>query len=249
MKIFSLLTFTMDIYERIEAYKKEYRFSHKHMGALIGKSADAFRMAVKRKSLGELEIEKLEKIFSQNRTSHSALNEESETYKPEGKIIDDKELPEKEVFVIPIKGRGGLENAFYDDLAINELETEKLSIKYPSSKGSKWFKIEVEGVSMDDSTSDSDGSKYSLAEGDWAYCRSIPKMHWKNKLHINTTKVFCFFHNTRGILFKKVKSHNIETGELVLTSLNADKENFPDFTINVGECSYICNVIKVLTDF
>ncbi|MAM17579.1 MAG: hypothetical protein CME35_01255, partial [Gramella sp.] len=47
------------------------------------------------------------------------LNEETETYKPEGKIIDDKELPEKEVFVIPIKGRGGLENAFYDDLAIN----------------------------------------------------------------------------------------------------------------------------------
>ncbi len=102
---------------------------------------------------------------------------------------------------------------------------------------------------MDDSTNEFEGSKYSLSEGDWAYCRSIPKINWRDKLHINKVKIFCFFHNTRGIIFKKIKEHNYETGELLLSSLNSDKERFPDFKINVAECSYICNVIKVLSDF
>lgn len=174
---------------------------------------------------------------------------ETPTFKPEGKIINEDELPKKQVTIIPIKGRGGLENAFFDKLYINELEKEELTLKYPSSKGSEWFKIEIEGISMDDSTKDFEGSRYSLQEGDWAYCRSIPRLHWKNKLHFNSVKVFCFFHNTRGIIFKKVISHNIETGELVLHSLNKDKKKFPDFTINIAECSYICNVLKVLSDF
>ncbi|WP_435416306.1 hypothetical protein [Polaribacter aestuariivivens] len=177
------------------------------------------------------------------------LKSETKHFQPEGKIIDVNELPVKYVHIIPIKGRGGLESSYFADEIITKLETEKLSIKIPSSNGSKWFKIEVEGISMDDSTSDYDGSKYSLCEGDWAYCRSIPRVNWRNKLHLNSVKVFCFFHNQRGIIFKKVKSHNEETGELLLSSLNPDKKQFPDFTINVGECSYICNVIKVLSEF
>ena len=179
----------------------------------------------------------------------SEVNEEPPEYKPEGKIINEKELPVKYVHIVPIKGRGGLESSYFADEVITKLEKEKLTIKKPSSNGSKWFKIEVEGVSMDDSTSEYDGSKYSLCEGDWAYCRSIPRINWRDKLHLNKVRVFCFFHNSRGIIFKKVKTHNIETGELVLTSLNQDKKQFPDFKVNVGECTYICNVIKVLSEF
>ncbi len=181
--------------------------------------------------------------FYKNETS------EIQVYKSEGKIIKDYDQPSKEVYIIPVKGRAGLEQVYYDDIALSKLETENLTIKQPSSKGSKWFKIEVEGVSMDDSTNEFEGSKYSLSEGDWAYCRSIPKINWRDKLHINKVKIFCFFHNTRGIIFKKIKEHNYETGELLLSSLNSDKERFPDFKINVAECSYICNVIKVLSDF
>lgn len=177
------------------------------------------------------------------------VQESAAPYPAEGRLINNENLPTKDVLVIPIKGRGGLENTYYDDFALNSLDVEKLNIKYPSSKGSKWFKIEVEGVSMDDSTKDSDGSKYSLCEGDWAYCRSIPKAHWRDKLHFNKVKVFCFFHNTKGILFKNVINHDSETGVLTLSSFNPDKKTFPDFNINVAECSYICNVIKVLSEF
>lgn len=168
---------------------------------------------------------------------------EPETYTPEGRIIERDNYPKKTVHVIPIKGRGGLENAFFDEVKFKDLEKEILTIKEPSSNGSKWFKIEVEGVSMDD------GSKRSLAEGDWAYCRSIGKQYWKSKFHAHKYDIFCFFHNERGIIFKKIKDQNVETGELLLESLHPDKKKYPDFTIKVSECSYICNVIKVLSEF
>lgn len=238
----------MDILNQILREKKLKGFSWSKLAESLPISGDSLRIAFTRKSVDETYLEVICKELD-IKNEHNELNEPPIEYKPEGKIIDIRELPVKDVYVIPIKGRGGLENAYYDDLALNELEIEQLTIKKPSSNGSKWFKIEVEGVSMDDSTKDFEGSKYSLCEGDWAYCRSIPRIHWKNKLHFNSVKVFCFFHNTRGIIFKKVKSHNIETGELVLTSLNKDKGKFPDFTISVAECSYICNVIKVLSEF
>ena len=50
-------------------------------------------------------------------------------------------------------------------------------------------------------------------------------------------------------IFKKVKKHDLENGNLTLCSLNNDKTKFPDFEINVGECTFICNVLQVLTKF
>lgn len=201
-------------------------------------TGNALRVSFTRNSVDQVYLEQIRKDLKVQNAQ-----------KPEGKIINENELPKKEVTIIPIKGRGGLENAYYDKMYLDKLARETLTIKKPSSNGSEWFKIEVEGVSMDDSTTDFEGSKYSLCEGDWAYCRSIPKHNWRNKLHFNKVKVFCFFHNTRGILFKKVNAHDIENGNLTLSSLNKDKNKFPDFKINVSECSYICNVIKVLSEF
>lgn len=248
----------MNFKETLKEYLTIKGISQKELAELLGDSQQAIsdflsKKSNPRKKTREKYFNKLvgfEDFYKQKTSLDNVnLNETPTIYKPEGKIIDSDNLPQKEVIVIPVKGRGGLENAFYDDLALNKMETEKLSLKFPSSNGSKWFKIEVEGVSMDDSTEDYEGSKYSLVEGDWVYCRSIPKIYWKSKLHFNSVKVFCFFHNTRGIIFKKVKSHDIETGEIELCSLNKDKKKFPNFKINVAECSYICNVIKVLSNF
>lgn len=228
--------------------KKSYNVGYKEIADILGIKADALRMRVKRDTLGVEDIDKILKGLNKTE-QENLLSEQEAKYKSEGKIIKDEDYPVKEVTIISIKGKGGLENAFYDRLYLDKLKKEPLTIKKPSSNGSEWFKIEVEGISMDDSTKDFEGSKYSLAEGDWAYCRSIPKINWRSKLHFNKVKVFCFFHNTRGIIFKKVKEHNIETGELLLTSLNPDKKEYPDFKINIAECSYICNVIKVLSEF
>jgi hypothetical protein len=235
--------------ELILKEKKIKGFSWKKLAENLPISGDSLRIAFKRESVDSVYLEKICDLLDLVNNEQNEKNEKNITYKSEGKIIDDKDYPSKIVHVIPIKGRGGLEDSYFADEVITKLEKEKLTIKEESSNGSTWFKIEVEGISMDDSTKDYDGSKYSLCEGDWTYCRSIPRIHWKNKLHFNSVKAFCFFHNSRGIIFKKVKSHNLENGELVLSSLNPDKKQFPDFTINIGECSYICNVRQVLTEF
>lgn len=237
------------------AKKLNIRFANAELSKNLGFSKGVVSEYLNnKKRVSQNFIEELENYYEINyleflKSSQNELNEPQIEYKPEGKIVNIEDLPVKDVYIVPIKGRGGLESSYFADEVITKLKKEKLTIKKPSSNGSKWFKIEVEGISMDDSTNEFDGSKYSLCEGDWAYCRSIPRVNWRNKLHLNKVKVFCFFHNTRGIIFKKVKSHNVETGDLILTSLNQDKKQFPDFKINVGECTYICNVIKVLSEF
>ncbi len=171
------------------------------------------------------------------------LKEKKPEYIPEGRVIEEDDYFKKTTYIIPVAGRGGLENEMYDPITFNDLKTEETIVKQQSHKNSTYFKIEVFGISMDD------GSKFSLAEGDWAYCRSIPKKYWKTKFHTNKYEIFCFFHNQRGIIFKKIKSQKVDEGILTLTSLHPDKEQFPDFDISIYECSYICNVIRVVTDF
>lgn len=159
------------------------------------------------------------------------------------KIINIDELNPVKAFVIPIKGRAGLQSNYYAEVMINDLEVEEGVILTTEKKFGTYFKIEVEGESMYDGT---DGG---LKHGDWAYCRSVPRHYWRDKLHFHKYKIWCFFHNERGIIFKCIKKHIPETGELFLSSLNPDKTEFPDFEINIGECSYVCNVVKKLSSF
>lgn len=57
-----------NIYELIEQVKAEKSLSNGALGKWIGKSADAFRMALKRKSLTDLEIAEIQKKISDIRT-------------------------------------------------------------------------------------------------------------------------------------------------------------------------------------
>lgn len=157
------------------------------------------------------------------------------------KVVNIEELNPVKAFIIPIKGRAGLQSNYYAEVMINDLEVEEGGILTNEKKFGTYFKIEVEGDSMYDGT---DGG---LKHGDWAYCRSVPKHYWRDKLHIHKYRIWCFFHNERGIIFKHVESHNPETGELVLSSFNPDKKEYPNFKINIGECSYVCNVVKKLS--
>lgn len=240
----SLIMKTLNIKE----IRSELGYTQKKFAEVIGVTVGAVQLWESEKTKPKLKYAL--KILELKKSLNTDIVKEDEIeYESEGKILNDDSLFTKQVTIIPVKGRGGLENAFYDRLYLNNMKKEELLLKEKSSEGSEWFKIEVEGVSMDDSTADFEGSKYSLVEGDWAYCRSIQKMHWRNKLHFNSVKVFCFFHNTRGIIFKKVIDHNTETGVLLLSSINPDKAQFPDFEINISECSYVLNVIEVRTNY
>lgn len=53
----------MDIYKRLILYKAEKNLNYSDLGLHIGKSSDAFRMAMSRKSFSALEIERLEEVL------------------------------------------------------------------------------------------------------------------------------------------------------------------------------------------
>ena len=154
------------------------------------------------------------------------------------------------MFIVTKKDNVLLRNFFYDKLCIDNLEKEDLSFKEKEKQLylEEWFKVEVVSKSMDDGSNDFKGTKHSLQVGDWAYCRSIPKTLWRSKLPIYKSNIFCFFHNIKGIIFREIRSHNIDTGELILSSLNSN-DDYPDIKINLAECSYVLNVVKVLSSY
>lgn len=53
----------MDFYEKLTIEKAIKKLSNKDLGALIDMKSEAFRMAVNRKSLSNLQIKEIEKFF------------------------------------------------------------------------------------------------------------------------------------------------------------------------------------------
>lgn len=52
-----------NFYEKLAAFKKDKDLSYRELGSFINKTSDAFRVAVKRESLSELEKEKISELF------------------------------------------------------------------------------------------------------------------------------------------------------------------------------------------
>ena len=52
-----------DFYTKITEFKRSKGVTNEQLGSIIGKKEPAFRIALKRKSLSDLEIEKLEHYF------------------------------------------------------------------------------------------------------------------------------------------------------------------------------------------
>lgn len=99
-----------------------------------------------------------------------------------------------------------------------------------------YVSFEVKGDSMED------GSDNSIKEGDRLICREVKKDYWKYKLHIKKWD-FVIVHQTEGILIKEISDHNVETGEIILHSLN---DYYPDIRMNLKDVSQLFNVIDVL---
>ena len=172
--------------------------------------------------------------------AEDAANEPDIDYKIEGPILDAPPLFNFAI-VIPSEQRKNLEQSYFDCSCFNDFEKEKLAASYIQSSNNNWFKVEIIDSAMDN------GAKYSLTKGDWVYCKSISKKYWKDGFKVTADSVFCFFHNERGIIFRKIKAQNALTGELTLKAINDNKYSFPDFKIKISECSFICNVITVLS--
>ncbi len=143
---------------------------------------------------------------------------------------------------IPKIHKTALAHVFYDKHHMSTLDKEVLPIHDDTVLDADWFKIEVTDMAMNT------GSKHALVEGDWAYCKAISKQFWKEGFDTTASKMFCFFHNEHGILFRAIRQQDVASGTLTICALNPDKAKFPDFKIKVSECSFICSVINVLRE-
>lgn len=173
----------------------------------------------------------IDKEFESN-----VLKETKSTYIPTPQKFAEKKY-KKEVTVIPAKAQLGLKSYLYPDEMINDLETKTIFVDN-DYKG-KYYEIECVGDSMDSD------HRNAIRDGDHVLCREISKMYWRDPFHKNDWE-FVFFHNEYGIIIKCIKEQNLENGDLLLSSYNEDKEEYPDFMINIKDCHTICNVVQVI---
>lgn len=102
----------------------------------------------------------------------------------------------------------------------------------------RYVAIIVEGDSM------TDGSIDSIPEGSIATGREIQKHLWTSRFHIHRFKDY-IIHHKEGIIIKRIIKHDVEAGLITCASLNPDKENYPDFNLNLDDCVEIFNIVNV----
>ena len=85
----------MDIYEKVIIERALKKLNYKDLGAIIEMSGEAFRMAVKRKSLSNLQIREIENFFELKNTNtdrNSSTYNENDFLREQLKIKDEQIL-------------------------------------------------------------------------------------------------------------------------------------------------------------
>lgn len=138
---------------------------------------------------------------------------------------------------VPVKARAGYLLGYADPEYLETLPRYTATVNHMPKGKYRYF--EAEGESMNDGT-----IEHAILDGTVLQCRKIQPHHWVGKLHSHNWSSFVFVHRTEGIIVKQVLDQNIETGDVVLGSLNPDKNKYPDFTVNLDDIREIYNVVK-----
>lgn len=151
----------------------------------------------------------------------------------EGKLIDESSLVAAVQYIVPIPGQAGIKKAFFaPDEYIEQNFTKEIIYVKPSERGI-YHKIEVDGDSMPG----------IVDKGDWARCEDIPRTSWIDPNIFKKDKVYCLFHRTKGILFKRISKRFLDS--ITLSSDNTDKVEYPDQTFDLNEFSKIL-IVRVV---
>lgn len=238
----------MDFYEQLAHIKEDKNLSFKDLGDIIGKSPDAFRMKFRRKGLNALEKFSILRHFDllgkeyDNDTEQDVLEvrEQISEFEKAFKPIREPDAHWYGVpntMMVPMishRAQAGFLSGWADDAATLE-DYPKIPWEVDREYKGKYVCFEVTGDSMDD------GSRESLIDGDVILCREVMQQHWRNRLHINQWD-FVIAHKEKGIVVKRIVEHEVETGRLVLHSLN---EMYDDYEVYMQDCIAIFNVVDV----
>jgi len=138
---------------------------------------------------------------------------------------------------VPIKARAGYLLGYADPEYLETLPKYTATVDHMPKGKYRYF--EAEGDSMNDGT-----IEHAILDGTVLQCRKILPHHWAGKLHSHKWSSFVFVHRTEGIIVKQVAGQDLETGDVVLRSINPDKSKYPDFTVNLDDIREIYNVVK-----
>lgn len=141
------------------------------------------------------------------------------------------------VDLVPVYARAGFLAGFGDQHYIEELPKHEITVTQ-YHKG-KYMAFDVAGDSMNDGSVDSIPDK-SIITG-----RIVEKDLWRPKLHTHNHRFWIFIHKYEGVLVKMIRSQDMATGDIVLSSLNPNKELFPDQKINLADVHQILNVVRI----
>lgn len=229
-----------DIYEQIILQKNSRKLSNNDLGKVIGKTGDAFRMSLKRKSLNQLEIEKLEQYFGIENINEQIVNDPKELFNTKSgnnfeELSEGKYL--MTVPLIPYKAQARYISEYSDAEFISELN--RVSFVVDRVVKGKYRAFEIQNDSMNDGTID------SIPDGAIVLGRELQKHHWKNKFNINTYPFWIIVHQ-ETIVCKQIIDHDTEKGTITCHSLNPSPE-YPDFKLNLDEIHQMFNIVKKQT--
>src|SRR5690606_18171525 len=86
-----------------------------------------------------------------------------------------------------------------------------------------------------------DGSFESILDKSVVTGRMIKRELWKSRLHSHQWPNWVFVTRTEGIVCKRIAKHDVDKGIITLTSLNQDKNIYPDFDIHLDDVYQIFN--------
>ncbi|MCF0070242.1 hypothetical protein LZD49_07145 [Dyadobacter sp. CY261] len=131
---------------------------------------------------------------------------------------------------------GGYLSGWSDPDFIDDLPKHMISVDVYNKGDYRAFR--VRGESMND------GTLESIIEGDIITGRIIEKPLWLSRFHIHQYKTFIIVHKD-GVLVKRIKSHLVEDGKIIVGSLNPDKTIYPDQEIYLSDVYEMMNVVDL----
>lgn len=134
---------------------------------------------------------------------------------------------------VPVKAFGSYLSDFQNVEFIDELEEVSFTVDH-IGRG-KYMCFEVEGDSMNG------GQLDDTPDGAELLCRELGRQHWKDGFR-DSQYGWVIVHK-KTVLFKDIKSLNLETGDIVCAS-RSGLPNHSDFTINLNDVLQIFKVIK-----
>ena len=138
-----------------------------------------------------------------------------------------------EVRLVTNKARAGYTDSYYADEYLKDLPV--VLVEADKEYKGKYMAFEVDGNSMPP----------QIQPGDWLRCEEISSLFWLEKNFFKKDKIYCIWHNSRGIIFKRLIYKN--SGEIWCSSDNEDKLEFPDFPLEIEKVNKIL-VVRSLVD-